>query len=409
MDGPRASLNFFQRLILQWDKLHPYNAAQILKLAGPAQAALNESWNQTLAATIPGLRATVQTLPCEQSLSDFISQEMNRPFDSSTVFRPFVLDRRDHHYAGIVYHHWVADSVSIRTLLREWFFRLYHPERARQQPLRYGGLGSPFGPDRANWSVAGGLLSSLRWAARNRHVARVEHRGYDDFNCRFALHEVGAGLVAPLLACARRNNATLNDLFLAVAAEVCDRYVPVKRSSRRPDLALGTIVDLRPFSREDLSDTFGLFLGFSSTVCKPADLGEFSRLIGSIASQSQADKRVRAPLFSPLRMIAGLAVGKLYSRKRVIEFYRKRLPLAGGISNVNLNRSWPVEFHPDPLLDYVRVSPTGPMMPLVFTPTTLEDRLNLGFTYRPSLIPAEKAAEMAAYFIERLRALAGLA
>jgi len=87
----------------------------------------------------------------------------------------------------------------------------------------------------------------------------------------------------------------------------------------------------------------------------------------SIAAQSQFDKRVRVPLFSPLRMLAGLAVGRIYSRKKVIEFYRKRVPLAGGISNVNLNRSWPVEFHPDPLLDYIRVSPTGPMMPLVLS------------------------------------------
>jgi hypothetical protein len=409
MDGPRASLNFFQRLILQWDKLHPYNAAQVLKLAGPAQAAaLIESWQQTLSAMLPGLNGTVQAVPPEQELSDFTSQEMNRPFDRTAAFRAFILDRGDHHYAGIVYHHWAADSVSIRTLLREWFLRVYHPDRARREPLRRA-RGSPFGADRANWSVGSGLLSSLRWAARNRRVARVEHKGYADFSCRFALHEVGAGLVAPLLAYARRNNATLNDLFLAVAAEVCDRFVPVKKSSRRPDLALGTIVDLRPYSGEDLSETFGLFLGFTSTICRPEELANFPRLLQSIAGQSQFDKRVRVPLFSPLRMIAGLAAGKVYSRKKVIEFYRKRLPLAGGISNVNLNRSWPVEFHPDPLLDYIRVSPTGPMMPLVFTPTTLGDRLNLGFTYRPSLISAEKAAEMAGYFTQRLRALAASA
>src|SRR4051812_14947709 len=114
MDGPPLPLNLFQRLMLQWDRLHPYNAAQILKLVGPAQtAALNENWRQTLSAMLPGLNATVQTVPAEQSLADFISQEMNRPFDRATAFRPFILDRGDHHYAGIVYHHWAADSVSI--------------------------------------------------------------------------------------------------------------------------------------------------------------------------------------------------------------------------------------------------------------------------------------------------------
>jgi hypothetical protein len=46
------------------------------------------------------------------------------------------------------------------------------------------------------------------------------------------------------------------------------------------------------------------------------------------------------------------------------------------------------------------------MMPLVFTPTTLGDRLNFGFTYRPSLIRPDRAGEMADYFIRRLQAIA---
>ena len=120
----------------------------------------------------------------------------------------------------------------------------------------------------------------------------------------------------------------------------------------------------------------------------------------------QRDKQSRVPLFSPLRMLAALAVGKVYRPKNLIEFYRKRLPLAGGISNVNLNRSWPAEFHPTPLLEYIRASPTGPMMPLVFTPTTLGDRLHFGLTYRPSLIAPPIADQMAAYFTQRLTTLA---
>jgi hypothetical protein len=407
MDGPRAPLNLFQRLICQWDKLHPYNAAQILQLAGPADiAALDATWQDTYRTLFPKYTPiSIQSVAANPSLADFITGEMNRPFNNQSPFRPFVLDHGSHHYAGIVYHHWAADSVSIRMLLREWFFRRYAPDRARTTPFDRP-RGSPFVPERANWSVGDGLLSSLRWAARNRHVARVDHRGYDDFNCRFALHNLSPGLVAPLLAYARRHGATLNDLFLAVTAEVCKQFVPLKPTARRPDLGLGTIVDLRPYSRENLSNTFGLFLGFTSTVCRPADLATFPRLLKSIATQSQFDKRARVPLFSPLRMLAGLGVGKIYPRRKIIEFYRKRIPLAGGISNVNLNRAWPGEFHPHPLLDYIRVSPTGPMMPVVFTPTTLGENLNLGFTYRPSLIPLERAGEMARHFIHRLNALA---
>jgi len=112
------------------------------------------------------------------------------------------------------------------------------------------------------------------------------------------------------------------------------------------------------------------------------------------------------PLSSPVRMLAGFTVGKFYDRRKIVDFYRKRVPLAGGISNVNLNRTWAASFHPDPLLDYIRVSPTGPMMPLVFTPTTLGDHLHVGFTYRTNLISNDRAQQMAADFTHRLRALA---
>src|SRR4051794_194400 len=56
MDAPVAHalaapmpLNVFQRLVLQWERIHPYNAAQVLKLAGrPDGAALTRAWQDTL-------------------------------------------------------------------------------------------------------------------------------------------------------------------------------------------------------------------------------------------------------------------------------------------------------------------------------------------------------------------------
>jgi len=423
-------LNLFQRLVLQWETLHPYNAAQVLKIAGPADPdAMATAWRDTLNTLGLGRvqrtggriqhqalngelqRYPIQILAPGESLCDFITGELNRAFDDPTEppFRAFILNQGDHHYAGIVYQHWVADSVSIRLVLREWFLRRHRPELARRTPLHHtrGGYWSLLGPPSAGWNLGTGLLNSVRWSCRNRRVARLENTGPSDFNCRFSLHEIGSGVIAPLLAFARRNKATLNDLFLAVVAEVCNRFVPLRKTQRRTDLALGTIVDLRPYSQQDLSDTFGLFLGFTSTVCRPAELADFSRLLKAVALQSQLHRKTNMPLSSPVRMLAGLTVGKLYERKRIIEFYRKRVPLAGGISNVNLNRSWAARFYPDPIMDYIRVSPTGPMMPLVFTPTTLGDQLRFGLTYRPSVIPPGDAAKMAELFRNRLKTIAG--
>src|SRR3954469_16625761 len=110
MDGPTAHplsaptpLNLFQRLVLQWDKLHPYNAAQILKVAGPADAdALVAAWQATLnglglrrvhgtdarSLQHQALNGELQRYPVPRlapgsSLADFISERLNRPFDDA--------------------------------------------------------------------------------------------------------------------------------------------------------------------------------------------------------------------------------------------------------------------------------------------------------------------------------------
>ena len=62
------------------------------------------------------------------------------------------------------------------------------------------------------------------------------------------------------------------------------------------------------------------------------------------------------------------------------------MPFGDGTSNVNLSNTWAAEYHPAPLLEYLRVSPTGPMMPLVFSTTTLARKLNLCLTRRTSIV-----------------------
>src|SRR3954468_7970420 len=86
-------LNVFQRLVLQWERIHPYNAAQALKLAGrPDAAGLTQAWQETLNALSLGRvrrrgtrfqheaingeleRYPVQILSGETSLCNFLSQ-----------------------------------------------------------------------------------------------------------------------------------------------------------------------------------------------------------------------------------------------------------------------------------------------------------------------------------------------
>ena len=125
---------------------------------------------------------------------------------------------------------------------------------------------------------------------------------------------------------------------------------------------MATIVDLRPHAAEDLSDTFGLFLGFTEVVCPPGELSDFDRLVRSVAAQNERHRRRGVPQSSLTWLAAALAFRRVVPVEGVYHFYRKETPLVGGISNVNLNGTWAADYAPDPLLEYVRVSPTGPMV-----------------------------------------------
>ncbi len=422
-------MNIFQRLARQWETLHPYNAAQVLLLKGvPNVARIQLAWRKTVddsglgSVHVNRSSFRYETLNGElphqlcplisagREIAEHLSFELNRPFEaeSTNPFRPFILVRdAGSYYCGIVYQHWVADSVAIRMLLQGWFARVHDPDKARSEPFLHapGGYWEVFGPGQANWKPVDAMLASMRWGGRIRYARRIESSAFADLRVRFTMAPTPAGLIDRLHRYARERKLTLNEVFLAAIAQACDRFVPAHHLNRRPDLALGNIVDLRPQNRRRLDQAFGLFLGFTSVVCRRGDLGDWDRLVHSIASQSRLQKATNSSAGSMLRMMAGLAASRVMGRDDLLNFYRKRTPLVGGISNVNLNRCWAGDYHPDPVLDYIRVSPTGPMLPVVFTTTTLGADLNVGLTYRPAIIPETSANPLLQTFIQRLASL----
>src|SRR5688500_4821316 len=151
------SLNVFQRLIRQFDEIHPYNAAQIMRLRGqPEITSIDRAWAETLHDLRIGpirviakrfeepsagevLRDVKMLDPLTGDLAEHITRALNRPFNPNgrDPFRPFVLkEDQESYWAGVVYQHIVADSVSIRMLLREWFLRMFDPGAARREPLK---------------------------------------------------------------------------------------------------------------------------------------------------------------------------------------------------------------------------------------------------------------------------------
>jgi NRPS condensation-like uncharacterized protein len=219
-----------------------------------------------------------------------------------------------------------------------------------------------------------------------------------------ALDQTAGVSARALLSYARSQRVTVNDVVVAALAEACGRLVPMQLRTGRRDLAVSSIVDLRPY----LADTAGRLgsgchLGFSGVFCRERKLQDWPRLLQAVARQNRLERGGRFGPPGAWWMHAAELATRFTRPDRLYDFYRKEAPFAGGVSNVNLNDTWFAEQHAaGRVLDYVRVSPTGPMVPVVLNVTTLGDRMRLTMTYRSNLMNDWTAAELAEMFTRRI-------
>ena len=414
--------NVFQRVMRHWDRLHPYNGIQEMAVRGATADDAERAWRATrrdlglgrvewdhrlLTSTYryaadpraadadPFDRPAVADAASADAL---LTDLLNRPAGDGEAlpFRAFAYpDPADPAACrcGLLYRHWAADSVAVQWLMRQWLLRITGDDGGSATTFADpgGGYLARFGPRRAGWSGVGTVAGSLAWVRRMKRVRRLESPESLDLRTRFTRHRLdapgGSPLLPPLLASARRDGATLGDVFLAAAAGACREVVPTVETAKRTDLAMGTIVDLR--RRHGVApDALGLYLGHTHTLYAPGDFDDFPSLLAATRRQSARARDRREAEAGMAHLAAADWLGRVLPEHRERGLYRKRVALAGGISNVDLNRTWVAGRHPDPVVDYCRVSPAGPMMPVVFATTGLGDRLTLGLTCRASVLDA---------------------
>jgi hypothetical protein len=419
------SLNAVQRLFRSWDAVHPYNAIQAFQLRGtqPLEAA-QQAWNDALAAlgighvilhrnhltysTAAGPQS-VHLVPEEFSLEEFFPLELDRPFPlgEGSPFRPFLLHEGNGAWLGATYPHWVADSVSIRMLLREWFMRLCVENPPPSQAVTQVRSGY--------WKLFGGgsvkilqpAMAFFRGHQRLRAARKPLTVRRSDDASRLLMRRAPEGLSSAVRACCRERGVRVSDLMLAALLEAASRHVPLQRRPNRRDVAVGCILDLRPHARPKLDDAFGLLLGFASIVSAPEEYSNWPRLLESVSRQSERHRRPGIAATCTTWISAALAVSAFIPRRRTNDFYRKTMPLAAGLSSVNLNREWPMEFFPSQLMDYLRISPTGPIAPAVLSATEMGPRLTLALTYQRDVLNAAAAEAILGTVIDRLDAWCG--
>jgi hypothetical protein len=270
------------------------------------------------------------------------------------------------------------------------------------------------------WLTA--VRASLRNIWEHRNAYRLNLWFPLDFNSRFIYRQLPDGLIDRLYAFAKARGASVNDLFIALAGQSLGEFTAWDRLARpvkplhfsRRRIAIGTIVDIREAASEPLDRVFSLYLSSYTTLMDNPEQRPPGELTEEVAARTRDIKK----RMGTIKSLWGLMVAKFWA-----DFYRtprfqatmlhKTVSVVAGLSNVNMTRSWvdtadtPPEGKPL-VLDYLRISPTGPLIPLVFTLTTVRDRLSLCVTYRTASMHPEGASKIVDDFIGRLLAVGNL-
>jgi NRPS condensation-like uncharacterized protein len=423
-------LNTFQRVMLQWSEVHPYNASHVYYLAGPLRLdALREAIREAYALNGLGIaevskglhtyhfetdqdEPAIEVLRAEdgqpENLATHLTRQLNCPFARprcQPVRFSVTADSAQSHLIVATYDHWIADSVGARLILRHVLGRylgLEIPEN--EQPLRrYPGTYREVFADQ--WGVrriAGAAAKSVgRWV-NNQLGCRVARLYAPEMEVGLVLARTSPGQVSRVLQFARSLEVTVHDVILAATARALTRELPEDLFRRRPELAIGSIVSTRQDAKQDLSETLGVFLGFLLTRCR-ADrqigLRELAKQIGAAnrslkAAHSYVDSLMNLKLFGTLWPILDS-----WNRRELV---RKGMPMTAGISNVRIKDTWLDRYGAGQILDYFRAAPAGPMLPLVFAPTTFGDQMTLSVTYRAACFSRSQIEAILALILAQL-------
>jgi hypothetical protein len=442
----RSALGPYQRLMLSWSRLHPYNAVHLVTLPGPpaperlARAAgelLAElGWgtvrvepdrgHAVIGPTAPAAPTVETPDPAAETPASLAARELNHRYPDPFAEQPFPLrlftlptegpgETQAGHTIGVSYAHWVSDGVGMAGLVRTLLSRYAGWEPAERvgstaATAKSAPVPPTRGPAWADWRrtfwpkadalrLVGWAVSALRDLSRLRYSYRG-FRTVEDPAAEVRFPTLPADAAARLPAAARRMGATVHDLFLAATAEALAAHFPDRllRSNRRHAFALGSIVDLRGLSPHTLAGRAGLYLGHFMTFCRGAYLRDFPRLVRHIRQQTAHAKAGRGYLRSVFDLEFADATSSRLSPAAERARYRENVPLSAGLSNVRL----PAEWFPPGSATYRRAVPTGPIMPLVLAPTTAAGVMTLGVTAQAAAFPDGKLDGILAAMLGRL-------
>ena len=416
---PNLRMNDFQRMMIEWDRIHPYNAVHAVALAGRTNVlALRGAVLRACAAagvgelvvdrkhrtyryrSIEDIQIHQNPVPegrnAEQTLHTIICEEMNKPFPTQPHFplRWIVFDdsANDEHFLVLAYHHVAADANSIQSLLALVLLQYLDLPPAEDSELPTTISNQRNLPSRG--SRRGANVRSLARAVQQTFRLRHAHRMHESRGGRsetsFLVKSMPDGSLNRLRNICRAEGASLNDVFLAALASAIALMTPARRTHRhRRKIALATVFSHRKWAKEDPSHPLGVCLSEAAVLIDQPDAG----VRETLAQVLPQTRRRKSPHGAPGLSWKFWFVKYIWPALRIpnsVMSYRKVFPLCAGVSTVSVNETSSGEAMRR-VQRYVRACPPGPAMPLLLSPTACAGRLELGFVFRQACLTEAQA------------------
>lgn len=419
-------LNLFQATMLDWRELHPYNAVHAVRIAQTLdEAALARAIDDVLSgAGLTGLELDrdrcryawrgggvhVAIEPVDPgsdwqvSLAHAFERHLNGPFPREGAidpFRFFAMRVDDGFFLGIAYDHFIAGGDSIVALLDAIAAR-HRASPASAAPLRRYPRTHAHLFARHPLCFARGLARLPALARSCRRTIRPRYRAIEDGHNGFMFFWLDDAQYLALRTASKRWGVTLNDALMALLLVAQDAAMPSRdTSTRRHELAVASIINLRREHGEDPRATFGQFLS-SFRVAHPVPPGAtLEALALDVHRATTRVKREKLFLTTLFAMGVDRIIGRMQTPKQRMGTYAKSYPVGAGVSSLNVDALWQSGAAPQ----YVRGVPTGPLSPVVVAVTTSGSRMCMGISYRTTAVTPEEAAALGNDLVSRIDAL----
>jgi hypothetical protein len=421
-------LNLFQRMMLRWRDLHPYNPVHVVRVPLALDAPrLRTCIAQRLEAFgLTGLaldrarwRLRYEGGPAQvdlavtaaggdvlQELSRTIEREFNQPFPQGPRENPFrfvAIDEGSAFQLVLAYDHYVASGDSIARLLSAiaWAYLGAHAGPAatecRSPTYRHLFLRHP-------WWVLRSVLGLGAMIASARRSLRVPIVEAEEGRNAFSYLRLGPATKGMLLATAKAWGVTLNELLVASLLQALAPLAAQRRHEpRRNRLAVASILNMRGDFGADAMQAVSPFLAAFRVAHDVPDGIGLRQLALDVHRAVLPIRRDHLYLQSIIALAVSALMWPWLPDAKRHRLYPKYFPVWAGITSLNLDPLWARDRGADTArLDYLRAVPTGPLCPLVFAVTSAHDTMHIGIAYRTAAFARADVERVAAGFLQCL-------